>query len=229
MIVFDAPDSSGSPIPEIAAYLEQAGVEVGVTLVRALTDDRTLRRSNELILIADLPLAETLALIARIHTVSPNRPVIAIGLPDEPAARAAALDHGALDAASVGITVRELAARIRSHLRSADTQVQERADATRDDVPLLVPAPPSPTPASSPDGRRQHLMVAAIVVGIALVLLALLYVTASADSLPAFIPGHEPGSSRHHIKHGIAAFLLGVGAFVIAWFQAGPRRPGGPK
>jgi hypothetical protein len=26
--------------------------------------------------------------------------------------------------------------------------------------------------------------------------------------------GHDPGSSTHHIKHGIAAFLLGIACFV---------------
>jgi hypothetical protein len=25
------------------------------------------------------------------------------------------------------------------------------------------------------------------------------------------------------VKHGIAALLLGLGAFVVAWFQTGPR------
>ena len=39
----------------------------------------------------------------------------------------------------------------------------------------------------------------------------------------AFFPGHEAGSSHHHVKHGIAAFLLGVAALVLAWFQSGPR------
>jgi hypothetical protein len=26
------------------------------------------------------------------------------------------------------------------------------------------------------------------------------------------------------VKHGIAAFLLGIACFVFAWFQSGPRR-----
>ena len=226
MFVLEPPAASGSPIPEVVADLEQAGIEVGVTLARALADDRMLLISRELVVIADLPLAETLDLIARIHTLSPRRPIIAIGLPDEPAARAAALDHGALDAASVGTTAQELAARIRSSLRGATAPDPGPADSAGPDSPPTDDASVPADPAGATDGHRQHLMVAAIIIGIALVLLALLSVTASADALPAFIPGHESGSSRHHIKHGIAAFLLGVGAFVIAWFQAGPRRTG---
>ena len=37
-------------------------------------------------------------------------------------------------------------------------------------------------------------------------------------------PGHQAGSGHHHTKHGIAALLLGLGAFVLAWFQTGPRK-----
>ena len=38
---------------------------------------------------------------------------------------------------------------------------------------------------------------------------------------PSFFPGHEAGSDHHHIKHGIAAFLVGVALLVYAWFQTG--------
>jgi len=41
--------------------------------------------------------------------------------------------------------------------------------------------------------------------------------------MPGWFPGHEAGSTRHHVKHGIAALMLGLGAFVLAWFQTGPR------
>jgi hypothetical protein len=47
-----------------------------------------------------------------------------------------------------------------------------------------------------------------------------------AKSLPSVLPGHQAGSSHHHVKHGIAAFVLGLGAFVLAWFQTGPRARG---
>jgi hypothetical protein len=47
-----------------------------------------------------------------------------------------------------------------------------------------------------------------------------------AKSLPTFFPGHESGSDHHHTKHGIAAVLVGIGCFVLAWFQSGPKGAG---
>ena len=60
--------------------------------------------------------------------------------------------------------------------------------------------------------------------GIALIVIAFVYWAEPAKSLPSFFPGHEAGSSHHHVKHGIAAFLLGLALLVFAWFQSGPRR-----
>ena len=62
-------------------------------------------------------------------------------------------------------------------------------------------------------------------VGVVLVVIAVVYFAAPAESLPGFFPGHQAGSTHHHVKHGIAALLLGLGAFVLAWFQTGPRTP----
>jgi uncharacterized RDD family membrane protein YckC len=73
--------------------------------------------------------------------------------------------------------------------------------------------------------KRPGLIVPAIIVGVLLIALAIVYFVSTADALPSFIPGHEAGSSHHHVKHGIAALLLGVGALVFAWFQTGPRDP----
>jgi hypothetical protein len=70
-------------------------------------------------------------------------------------------------------------------------------------------------------------VVALGIVGVVLIIIAIVYFAQPAKSLPGFFPGHEAGSSHHHVKHGIAALLLGVGAFVLAWFQTGPRtQPG---
>ena len=75
---------------------------------------------------------------------------------------------------------------------------------------------------------RRPLVVAAVVLGVLLIALAVVYWALSAGSLPAFLPGHAAGSGHHHIKHGIAAFLLGVACLVYAWFQTGPSRPAAP-
>jgi hypothetical protein len=70
--------------------------------------------------------------------------------------------------------------------------------------------------------KNRTLILPAVVVGLLLIALAVVYFVDSADALPSFLPGHQAGSSHHHIKHGIAALCLGVGALILAWFQTGP-------
>jgi hypothetical protein len=72
--------------------------------------------------------------------------------------------------------------------------------------------------------KRRALIAPAVLVGIALLALAIVYWIDTADALPAFIPGHEAGSSHHHVKHGIAAAILAAGALIFAWFQTGGER-----
>ena len=71
---------------------------------------------------------------------------------------------------------------------------------------------------------RRVLTAIAVVVGILLIVIAIVYWAEPAKSLPSFFPGHKSGSSHHHTKHGIAAFLLGVACLVFAWFQSGTKR-----
>lgn len=65
--------------------------------------------------------------------------------------------------------------------------------------------------------------VAACILGALFLILALIYATHSAGTLPHFLPGYQAGSTRTHIKHGLACFLLAVASFVYAWFQSGPK------
>jgi hypothetical protein len=71
--------------------------------------------------------------------------------------------------------------------------------------------------------NKRWTVIAVSIAGVVLIALAIVYFAEPAKSLPSFIPGHEAGSTHHHVKHGIAALLLGLGAFVLAWFQTGPR------
>ena len=71
------------------------------------------------------------------------------------------------------------------------------------------------------------LVGAATVIGLGLLVVAIVYLIEPAKSLPSFMPGHEAGSSRHHVKHGIAALVVALGAFALAWFQSGPRTTAG--
>lgn len=72
--------------------------------------------------------------------------------------------------------------------------------------------------------RRGLVVAAALIVGLALLAVAALYWSEPAGSLPGFFPGHRSGSSHHHVKHGIAAFLVGLAVLAFAWFWSGPRR-----
>ena len=76
--------------------------------------------------------------------------------------------------------------------------------------------------------RRRILVILAIVLGIVLIAIAVVYWAEPAKSLPSFFPGHQAGSSHHHTKHGIAAFLLGVACFVFAWFNTGKKKTPAP-
>jgi hypothetical protein len=76
-----------------------------------------------------------------------------------------------------------------------------------------------------PAVRNDRFLVAlAVILGIVLIVIAIVYWVEPAKSLPSFFPGHQAGSSHHHTKHGIAAFLLGLACFVFAWFRTGPKR-----
>ena len=72
--------------------------------------------------------------------------------------------------------------------------------------------------------NRRLLASLAIVVGSALIVIAIVYWAEPAKSLPSFFPGHQAGSNHHHTKHGIAAFLVGLASFAFAWFNTGPKR-----
>ena len=60
-----------------------------------------------------------------------------------------------------------------------------------------------------------------IIVGIALMVLAVYYFVTPAHSLPSFLPGRQAGSSHHHTKHGLAVGALAIVAWIGAWFSTG--------
>src|SRR5436190_20490091 len=71
--------------------------------------------------------------------------------------------------------------------------------------------------------RHPAVIATAVVLGIAFVVLGIVYWAVPAGSLPSWIPGHEAGSGHHHVKHGIASFLVGLALLAFAWFQTGPK------
>lgn len=62
--------------------------------------------------------------------------------------------------------------------------------------------------------------------GVVLLVVAIVYLAEPAKSLPSFFPGHDAAASRHHTKHGIAALLVALAAFAVAWISSGTRRSG---
>jgi len=75
-----------------------------------------------------------------------------------------------------------------------------------------------------PVNNDRLLAFIALVAGIVLIVIAIVYWVEPASSLPGFFPGHEAGSGHHHVKHGIAAFLVGLACLAFAWFRTGPKR-----
>ena len=72
--------------------------------------------------------------------------------------------------------------------------------------------------------HRKWLVPLAVILGIALIAVGIVYFAEPASSLPSFFPGHQSGSNHHHVKHGIASFLVGVACLVFAWFNTGGPR-----
>jgi hypothetical protein len=56
-----------------------------------------------------------------------------------------------------------------------------------------------------------------ILLGIALIVVAVVYFVLPADQLPGFFPGHEAGVTRIHMKHGLIAGGLGIIVLGVAW------------
>ncbi len=76
----------------------------------------------------------------------------------------------------------------------------------------------------------RKLVVPAVILGVVLVVVAIVYFVTPEHSLPSFFPGHAAAGSaeanHHHTKHGIAALVVALACFAFAWFQTGPKTPG---
>ena len=76
----------------------------------------------------------------------------------------------------------------------------------------------------SPNVRK--LAIPAVILGIVLIVVAIVYFVTPEHSLPSFFPGHvsagDPEAAHHHTKHGIAAIVVALALFAFAWFATGP-------
>ena len=70
--------------------------------------------------------------------------------------------------------------------------------------------------------RIRPLTVVLAIIGLICILVAIIYFTVPAKSLPSFIPGRAAKSHLHHNRRGIAALVVGflffIGAGVSAFF-----------
>jgi len=73
----------------------------------------------------------------------------------------------------------------------------------------------------------RKLILPAVLLGVLLIVVAVIYFVEPAHSLPSFFPGHVSATSaeaaHHHSKHGIAALVVALALFAFAWFQTGPK------
>jgi hypothetical protein len=79
--------------------------------------------------------------------------------------------------------------------------------------------------------RSDRLLAAlAAIVGVALIVVGVIYIAFNEHDIPSFFPGHvSHPASHHHVKHGIAAILLGLACLAFAWFRTGPRHRPAPS
>jgi CDP-diglyceride synthetase len=58
--------------------------------------------------------------------------------------------------------------------------------------------------------ERNPMKTVLTLIGVVLLVIAAVYFLVPADQLPGFFPGHEAGSTRVHMKHGIVSGVLGL-------------------
>ena len=75
-------------------------------------------------------------------------------------------------------------------------------------------------------GSQKTGVIVAGVIGLLFLIAAAIYFVTPASALPGFLPGHEAGVAKPHLKHGVLALALAVVSFVVAWFQSGPKPSG---
>ena len=79
------------------------------------------------------------------------------------------------------------------------------------------------SPTVTPHTRRTRTLLStlAVLVGLLLVVVAIMYWVSPAGSLPHFFPGFIAGSTQKHFKHGLASLIVALGLFAYAWFHTG--------
>jgi hypothetical protein len=70
---------------------------------------------------------------------------------------------------------------------------------------------------------NKPIIIVSAVIGVIFLVVAVIYFTTPALSLPHFFPGYSATLAKHHVTHGIASIVLAFVAFAIGWFQSGKK------
>jgi hypothetical protein len=70
---------------------------------------------------------------------------------------------------------------------------------------------------------KKPLTVLAVILGVVCIAIAVYYWMTPADMLPAFMPGYDAAMTGVHVKHGIAALVVGLALLIYAWFATGKK------
>jgi hypothetical protein len=65
--------------------------------------------------------------------------------------------------------------------------------------------------------RWRILTIVLAVLGVAFIALAIYYWVTPAGSLLSFVPGYMADSAHKHVKHGVAALVVGILCLMGAW------------
>jgi uncharacterized membrane-anchored protein YitT (DUF2179 family) len=57
---------------------------------------------------------------------------------------------------------------------------------------------------------RKAMKTVLTLLGVILLVIAAVYFLVPADQLPGFMPGHEAGVTRVHVKHGVVSGVIGI-------------------
>ncbi len=63
-----------------------------------------------------------------------------------------------------------------------------------------------------------------IIGGVLFIIIAFVYISTPAGSLPVIMPGFEIGSAHIHYKHAIGSLIVGLALFAFAWFSSAPKK-----
>ena len=72
--------------------------------------------------------------------------------------------------------------------------------------------------------RLSPIATLALLAGIVLVVVAVMYFAIGANDLPSFFPGHDDKATGTHPKRGVAAAVVAAVCFAYAWTTARSTR-----